>query len=53
MGWVRRNLATKDEKVEGLVVAHRADKQIQYALDMVSGITLMLYTVDFSLRISE
>ena len=50
VGWVRRNLATEDETVEGMVIAHQADDQIKYALDVVPDISLRTYKIEFHLE---
>ena len=33
MGWVRERMASDDEKVEGLIIAHEFDKKLLYALN--------------------
>ena len=50
MGWVKKELAGSDESVEGLVVAHKAEDAIRYALTAVSDVSLQLYEVDFHLK---
>jgi hypothetical protein len=50
VGWVRRNLATEDETVVGMVIAHQADDPIKYALDVVPDVSLRTYEVEFHLK---
>ena len=49
MGWVGEHLAESHESVEGLVIAHQADKSIHYALKPLGNVTLQLYEVEFRL----
>ena len=49
MSWVRKNLATDGEKVEGLIIGHHIDRKLQYALDGLEDIKCMTYQVKFSL----
>jgi len=51
MGWVKQHLAKTNETVEGLIIAHEADKAVKYALNIISGVNLMLYEVQFKLQI--
>ena len=50
MGWVKQKMAEPDDSVEGLVIAHKADEQIRFALSAVSDVDLKLYEVEFRLR---
>ena len=50
MGWVRENLASPEEKVQGLIISHSEDKKIRYALKHTSNVELNLYEVDFNLK---
>ncbi len=50
MGYVREHVAEKDDRVEGLIIAHEGDDRIRYALKLVPCISLMLYEVDFRLK---
>lgn len=50
MGWVKRELAAPGDDVQGLVVAHRADAGLGYALADQPNIRLQLYDVAFTLR---
>lgn len=49
MGWVRKHLA-KGKEVKGVIIAGKYDKKLDYALEMVSGVEVFLYEVDFNLR---
>jgi len=49
MGWVKRERATKDERVEGLIISESSDERIWYALHAVHGavpIDLMQYCLE-------
>jgi hypothetical protein len=48
-GFVQKHLANKGESVRGLIIAHRLDPKIGYALEAVQDVALMLYEVDFRL----
>ena len=50
MGWVEEHLAEPRDRVEGLVIAHRDDASIRYALKMVQDVHVKLYEVEFRLR---
>ena len=49
IGWIRQHLAVDGEQVEGLVIAHKADEPIKYALSAVPDVKLKLYEVEFRL----
>jgi len=49
MGWVRENLASDGESVEGLIVARSGDEKIRYALQFTNNVGLRLYEIDFRL----
>jgi len=49
MSWVRKNLASNGEKVEGLIICSQIDLKLQYALDGQKNIKCMTYQVNFSL----
>ena len=49
MGWVRRNRANAEARVEGLIVCQEVDKRLQYALDGQPNVRCMTYRVRFSL----
>jgi hypothetical protein len=50
MGWVRVNLASKGQSVEGLIVARQSDDSLGYAVSAVPGLHLMTYELDFRLQ---
>jgi hypothetical protein len=50
IGWVKRELAGPGDDVQGLVVAHRADAGLKYALADQPNIKLQLYDVAFTLK---
>lgn len=50
MTWVRKNLAAEGDKVEGLVICHKIDKNLQYALAGQPDIRCMTYQVNFTLN---
>jgi len=49
MSWVRKNLASNGETVEGLIICRQIDRKLQYALDGQKDIKCMTYQVSFSL----
>lgn len=49
MGWVRRNIGSKGQAVEGLIVAHESDTALSYAVSEIPGLRLMTYEVKFEL----
>lgn len=53
MGWVRAELARQDQKVEGLIVAHEQDPQLYYAVSAVPDLSILTYSIDFSLSAPE
>ena len=48
MGWVKKNLASEKDKVEGLIIAREADAKIKYALMNTINVGLMCYRVEFT-----
>ena len=53
VGWVQRHLAKEGEKVEALIIAHKADKNAQYALCTLPHVRMMTYEVEFRLKVLE
>jgi hypothetical protein len=49
---MRQHLAQRKDTVEGLVIAHGADESIRYALTATQGVQLLLYEVDFRLKVA-
>jgi len=52
IGWIKRNLAQKDEKVKGLIIAHDPTDALLYALDAIAelDVELQRYEVEFKLN---
>jgi hypothetical protein len=50
MGWVGAHLAKSDEKVKGLIISHKGDRKLHYALRPTTDIEFMTYEVDFRLK---
>jgi hypothetical protein len=50
IGWVRRNLATEGDRVEGIIVCQESDDRLRYAVAEIPHVKVMLYQVSFSLR---
>jgi hypothetical protein len=50
IGWVSEALADSVATIEGLVISHRSDLNIQYALKNVPNVKHLLYEVQFSLK---
>jgi len=50
MGWVKKELAEPEDKVEGLIIAHDAEDSLKYAISMVPSVSLKLYEVEFRLK---
>ena len=46
---MRRRLAKKGDKVQGLVICGEVDKKMQYALDGLDDVNCMTYRVNFTL----
>jgi hypothetical protein len=43
MGWVKKNLAGENGKVQGLIISETTDDRIKYALECVPDISLKVY----------
>jgi hypothetical protein len=50
MGWVKENLASDGETVEGLIIAQDLDDKLRCALTVTRSIQFMQYEVSFKLR---
>ena len=48
MGWIKKNFG--DEKVKGVIVAGKYDTKLDYAQQMVEGIEVFLYELNFKLN---
>ncbi len=54
MGWVKEELAIEDYEgysVSGIIILKNKDDKVDYALKMVSGVKIFLYTVTFKLKL--
>jgi hypothetical protein len=51
VGWVRAHLATENQGVEGIIVAHEQDLRLSYAVAAVNGLSILTYNVDFAFRL--
>jgi hypothetical protein len=49
MGWVRAHLARDRQRVEGLIIAHEQDVQLEYAVSAVADLSVLTYEIDFTL----
>lgn len=50
MGWVRENLATKDQDVRGLVIVGERDPKLEFALkEIAHKVSVKLYKISFAL----
>lgn len=50
MGWVKKNLCARGEKVRGLVICREPDVKLSYALAMADNVNVRYYNVSFKLR---
>ncbi|RLC66569.1 MAG: hypothetical protein DRI48_04385 [Chloroflexi bacterium] len=52
MGWVKQHLAEPGETVQGMIISHRTDEAMRYALQGIGTdrVSAMEYKVSFSLR---
>jgi len=51
MGWVRKNLAKSNQKVEGVIIVGGKDDRLEYALNEINDkVSLKLYKVAFKLE---
>ncbi len=50
MGYVKDELAEKDQAVRGMIISSEDDLRLRRALSVTSNIELMLYEVNFKLR---
>lgn len=49
MGWIQEHLCSKEQSVNGCIIAHAQDEKLQYALKQVPNIRFLKYEVDFRL----
>jgi hypothetical protein len=50
VGWVKKHLAKDGQMVEALIIAHRAEKEAQYALSTLANVAMMTYEIKFLLK---
>lgn len=50
IGWVRRNLAAKSDRIRGLIIAHQVDDALMYAASEVPNLDVNAYEVSFTLH---
>ena len=48
MGWIKKH--KRDDKVKGIIIAGEFDKKLEYAIEVVPNIEVLLYKVDFKLK---
>ena len=49
MGWVKENLALKNQDVKGLIICKEADTKLKFAVSMTKDISIKYYNIDFRL----
>lgn len=49
MVWIQEHLCSKEQSVNGCIIAHAQDEQLQYAVKQVPNIRFLKYEVDFRL----
>lgn len=49
IAWIRKNLASSKDKVEGLIIARSVGDSLRYAVSEVPQVSVMEYKVDFRL----
>ncbi len=49
INWVRLNLAESNDRVEGLIIGGKEDKQLHYSLGELPHVSFMKYEIDFKL----
>jgi hypothetical protein len=49
-GWVKKHLAKDGQSVEAMIIAHKAEKEVQYALLTLPNVKMMTYEVEFRLQ---
>ncbi len=50
LGWVKRHVAKDGERVEALIISHKAEKDAQYALSTLADVQMMTYEIEFRLK---
>jgi hypothetical protein len=49
MGWVKQHLCETHQPVHGLVICREPDPKLNYAIQMVSNVSIQYYSVSFKL----
>lgn len=49
IGWVKQNLAKNGQDVRGIIICSDFDKKMQYAISVISSVSIMKYSVSFNL----
>lgn len=50
VGWVKKHVATPEQTVEALIIAHTAGKELRYALESLNNVKALTYEIEFRLR---
>jgi hypothetical protein len=49
IGWVKENMALKNQGVRGIIIAHEVDDSLKYAVKGIPNVEIKTYKVDFQL----
>jgi hypothetical protein len=53
MGWIRRELARPDQRVEGIIVVGDPDEKLLLAASAIPAIRIVRYRIDFALEVVD
>lgn len=53
MGWVKRNLANSKDQVEGMIICRSIDAGLKYAIENTNNVKILVYEVNFQLRLEK
>ncbi|MBD3193183.1 MAG: EVE domain-containing protein [Candidatus Heimdallarchaeota archaeon] len=53
IGWVKENIAEKDQNVRGIVISKEVNDALKYALTNIPNVEIKQYEVDFKLKAFE
>ena len=53
MGWIRREIARPDQRVEGIIVVGEPDEKLLLAASATPAIRIVRYRIDFSLEVVD
>jgi len=45
MGWIKKNLASNNQEVKGLIIALEEDRNIRLSLDVVNNVKFLKYKI--------